>query len=180
MIKLPRNKNKVQVDYKSDDIYKFYKNSCKEDKTIVDKHIYMKVLKAFMKEKFNHMIYDNIEYILPARLGSLKIKSREIKLKLDKEGNLDKSKLSVDYAKTLEVWRKTYPNMTIEEIKQIPDRKIVYHLNDHSDGKRAHFYWDKITCNLKNQSAYRYQATRTLKRTLANVIKTMPNIQYYE
>lgn len=178
MIKLSRNKNKIKVDFKSGDIYKYYVKNNKHDADIVDKTTFNSILKAFFLDKFNQIIYKNETFSMPARLGDLRIRKRKTRLKLDSDGNLDKSKLKIDYRKTLDLWSKLYPGKSMEEIKQIPDRKVIYHMNDHTDGDIVHFYWDKITSNVKNQSAYRYMATRTLKRNLAKTVKTL-NIQYY-
>ena len=178
MLKLPRNKNKIKIDHKSEDLYKYYVNKNKGKATIVNKSTYNSILKDFFLEKFNHIIYQNETFRMPARIGDLRVRRRKSNLKLDAEGNLDKSKLKVDYRKTLKLWQEMYPGKTLDEIKEIPDRKIVYHMNDHTDGDMVHFNWDKITSNVKNQSAYRYKATRTLKRRLATAVKTL-NIQYY-
>ncbi len=180
MLKLPRNKNKIQVDYKSDDLYKFYIKNNPHMEDIVSKATYMEIIKDFMREKFNHMMISNIEYYLPARLGNVTIKSKRIEASLDADGNLDKTKLAVDYNKTLKLWAKIYPNKTLDEIKAVPDRRMVYHLNEHSDGRKVYFFWDKLTSNVRNQSAYRVQFTRTLKRTLAAYIKKYPNKLYHE
>lgn len=179
MIILSRNKNKIQVDYKSDDMYKYFLEKNPE-KSYITKTLYMSIIKEFMSEIFNYMIFTNMEFYMPARLGTIRIQKRMVNLQFKNDGTLDKSKLGINYRETLKLWEETYPELSLEEIKKIPDKKFIYHLNEHTDGYRLHFRWDKSTSNVKNQSAYRYKTTRTNKRNLARTVKEFPNLKYYE
>jgi hypothetical protein len=179
MFKLQRNKNKNVVNFKSDDIYKFYKKNYSETNTIVSKAVFMNIIKEFNDEIFNYMIYSNMEFYMPARLGTMFLKSSEVTYELNEDGTINKSSLRVDYKKTLELWKKEYPELSLEEIKKIPDRKRVYHLNEHTDGKRVYVHWNRLTCEVRNKKAYRFLATRTNKRKIANAVKTISNLKYY-
>ena len=51
--------------------------------------------------------------------------------------------------------------------------KIIYHLNEHSNGYRYNFKWDKLPCRFRNHRLYRVSMVRTVKRMLAKYIKEL-------
>lgn len=51
--------------------------------------------------------------------------------------------------------------------------KIIYHLNEHSNGYRYNFKWDKKACRFRNYSMYRLTMIRGIKRLLAKYIKQL-------
>jgi hypothetical protein len=164
-----RGKGKVLADYKFNDIYQFYQELYKEKalpKSVV-KEIYKKLFPAIVKM----IVFDNLDYRMPARLGYLRVRKKLVEPKLDKEGNVDARNLSVDWKKTKRYWKKLYPDKTGEEIKQIEDKPLVRETNDKTGGYRMSWYWDKLTCNIKNQSAYYVNLTRDNDRILSNGIK---------
>ena len=97
-----------------------------------------------------------------------------------KDGKLVKRCLSPDWKASKELWEKQYPGLTTDEISAIKNKKILYHLNEHSGGYGARFFWDKTTSNAINQSAYVFKATRTLKEELAAHIKDIKIIEYFD
>jgi hypothetical protein len=171
-----RGKRKVIADYKFEDIYKFYKEQYKEKalpKAIVRK-IYSKIFPAIVKL----MVFENFQYRMPKRLGYLSVKKKEVGPKLDSDGKLDTRTLSVNWKKTKQLWQEIYPDKTEIEIKAIKDKPLVRELNEHSNGYRCLWYWDKTTCNIKNQNAYYIDMTRTNDHILSNGIK-YNNLNFY-
>jgi hypothetical protein len=178
MLNYRRGKRKVIADYKTDDIYKFYKQKYGDE--ALSRKAFMKILKETLPELVKLMIFENFEFSMPARLGTMRIKKKLVEPKLDENGDLDVRSLSVNYKKTKELWEELYPDKTPEEIKEIKDKPLVRELNEHTDGYRFIWYWDRLTCNIPNQSAYSIDMTRTYDRQLSNAAKTIKNLDYYE
>ena len=94
----------------------------------------------------DNIIENSREVKLPCRLGTLAIVKRKPK-------NYDGKSLRVDYH-TSKIYGKT-----------------IYHLNEHSNGWKYNFHWQKKDICIKNRSAYQFIACRALKRQLAQYIK---------
>ena len=94
----------------------------------------------------DNIIENSREVKLPCRLGTLAIVKRKPK-------NYDSKSLRVDYHAS-----KIYG-------------KTIYHLNEHSNGWKYNFHWQKKDICIKNRSAYQFIACRALKRQLAQYIK---------
>lgn len=173
-----RGKRKNIADYKTRDIYKFYK----KDEGIADYLVFSNITSEFCGEVMKLIINEGYEFSMPARLGSLRIKKKPVKLELDEKGNIDKSKLSPDWSETRKLWNEIYKDIPAEKIKEIPNKKIIYNLNDHTDGYRFIFYWDKVVSNLPNQSAYRIKVTRDWNKYFATKLKEDKKLKniYYE
>jgi len=137
------------------------------------------ILRTFYPEIIKYMIFNNYEYLLPSRLGSFRIKKKKIEPTLDKDGNLNVGKLSVDYKKTKKLWEELYPDVTAKDLKQIKDKPLIRELNEHTDGYRCFWFWDKMTCNVLNQSAYVLEMTRTNKQLLSKAVRTN-ELEFYE
>lgn len=172
----PRGKGRVKADYKFKEIYDFYKELNGEK--ALPKSVVMEIYKRLFPEIVKLMVFDNLDYRMPARLGYIRVKKKKIEVKLDSEGNVDARRLSVNWKKTLEYWRKLYPGKTREEIKEIEDKPVIRELNEHSGGYRVIWYWDKTTCNLKNQTAYYIDMTRDNDQILSSGIK-YNNLNFY-
>jgi hypothetical protein len=174
-----RGKGKLTTDFGLDDCYKFY---AKTYSNTVDKHIYRNVCNEFNTEMLRKVVYDGQDFDLGSRLGFIRIRKFNNKLKVDKTTGKIKNKLKVDWGKTLAYWKKLYPDKTPEEIKLIENKPLIYHINDHTDQWVMKWHWDKITSNVKNQSAYRFEPNRTIKREAAKAWKEIPGLKnlYYE
>lgn len=178
ILQYKRGNRKIIADYKTGDIYKFYKN--KYGNEALSRKIFMRVLKGILPELILLMIFENFEFSMPARLGTLRIKKKLVEPKLDENGELDVRSLSINYKKTKELWMKLYPGKSPEEIKKVKNKPLVRELNEHTDGYRFIWYWDRLTCNVPNQSAYSLDMTRTYDRQLSNAARTIKNINYFE
>ena len=111
-------------------------------------------------QDFNKLIIDDIllkakEFKMPYRLGSLRILKKEMNY------SSSKNKLKIDWKKTNE------------------HKKVIYHLNDHTDGFNYRWLWSKKKAIVKNKSVYSFQATRTNKRRLATLLKNK-KVDYFE
>jgi hypothetical protein len=173
-----RGKNKVTKDYGFEDIYKQYKELSKNP---LEKKLVRKVLMEFNTEILRHVVYDGYDFSMGYRLGSIRIKKFNNALRLNKEGEIA-NKLRVDWEKTKKKWEELYPGKSPKELKQIKNKVLIFHLNEHTDNYVFRWFWDKVTCNLLNQSAYFFEPIRPIKREAAKAWKEIPGLKniYYE
>ena len=169
MLTYKRGKRKIIADYKFDEIYNFYQEQYGEKALPRDvvRKIYSKIFPGIVKL----MVFETLDFRMPAHLGYLRVKKKEVTPKIDVSGELDTRKLSVNWKKTKKLWQDIYPDKTAEEIKDIEGKPVVRELNDHSDNYRMSWFWDKSTCKVKNQNAYYIDLTRTNDQILSSGIK---------
>jgi hypothetical protein len=144
----------------------------------LDKKEYSKLLEIINNYIFDIILHDSSEYRLPKKLGSIRIKRTKFKYKLDENGRVKKNQMKVDFNSSKKLWREKYPNKTWQEIKEIPDKPLIYYLNKHTNNYYNKFYWDKRTSTLKNQSIYKLDIIRNRKQELSRLSKQ--NKIYYE
>lgn len=137
--------------------YKKYKKENKNSK--IDRKTYVNICHDFNKVISQKIIKESFEFKLPFRLGYLRIKSFKIEPKIV-NGKLDKNKLAPDWDTTWKYWHKIYPDKTRKEIKLIANKKLIYHLNEHTDGYTMKWYWDKRFSCFKNQSVYLFKPVK--------------------
>ena len=131
----------------------YIKDIDSNSKYFVDLKTYTKICKAANKIIRDDILYKADEIKLPYRLGSLRI--RKIKTPLNK--------LSMDF--------KLYNETGIRAM----------HLNEHTKGYHARWYWHKKVCNILNHTYYSFLPSRENKRILASYIKsTSPQIKFFE
>jgi hypothetical protein len=125
------------------------------------------------------MVFETLDYRMPSHLGYLRVKKKLVEPKLYENGDIDTRRLSVNWKKTKQLWQKIYPEKTAEEIKNIKDKPLVRELNEKTNGYRMTWFWDKSTCNLKNQTAYYIKITRDNCRILSGGIRSN-KLNFYE
>lgn len=173
-----KGKRKIIATYKTRDIYKFYKNKYKDE--AVDYKTFCRVWERFIEVRMNLVIFDNLEFNFPYRMGSLGVRIGNSIYKLDKNGEIKMSRIPIDWKKTVEQWMTLYPGKTKEELKEIKNKPLIRILNEHSNGKKLFWHWNKFTSNVKNKTAYRLEVTRTWDRMLSNKVKKTKRLDYYE
>lgn len=130
-------------------------------------------------ELMKAMTLENLILRLPS-MGSLQIKKYKPQF-LNKDGEVNKKALKVDFGETRKLWKEKYPDLTMKEILQIKDRPIVYYTNKHSNGYALKYYWDTITTNLSGKSLYKFRPARQHSRFLSKTYKDPNiNIDFYE
>lgn len=167
-------KNNADVSLK--ELYKNYKSKSKNP---VPYKIYAEFLKEYNQRIIQAIIYENLEYKMPFKLGFIRIQKRKLTPYI-KNGELIKKHLHPDWKRTRDYWAEKYPGKTSEELKLISDKKVLLHHNDHTNGYSVRFYWDKRVSTVKNQTAYIFKATRTTKEDLAKFIKKTGVLDYFE
>ena len=161
-------RGKYICDYGVTDMYKAYKKTAKHP---VTKEQYSKIVKKFNLEVVDLILTKSFEFRMPCRLGCLRIKKVSLMLKLDWNGNLKKNFLKVDWKITKNLWE------TNEKARL--EKKLVYHLNKHSDGYYYKWFWDKSTSSTRNLSVYKLIPSRLHLRALTKLVTTNEEIDYY-
>ena len=103
--------------------------------------VYRDICEEYNEEVINNIILDTLEFKIPNRLGSIRIKK------------VKGSPKRVDWALT-----KKY-------------NKKIYHLNMHTDGYYYKWMWHKKDALFINKSVYSFTATRKAKRRMADLLK---------
>lgn len=154
--------NKYHNNYGSQKLYAFFSRTHGgKRKHGIDKSTYFKILTEVTDFIREEMIMGRLFY-LPFGLGTLYVRESYSVPTLDRDGNLRKELLRVDWASTLKWWRTT-PNLK--------EKKVLYHNNKHTNGNGYSIMWDKTTIKVKGCSHYSFQACRRLSRGLAAQLK---------
>lgn len=180
-VKIPtyiRGAGKIKADYTYTDMYESYIKSIKDsymplgtafedtDYALSCKE-HNKILKDFHKLVFKKIVETNYIYKLPLRLGNHSVKKYKEEFYFDNEGNVIQKYLAVDYVATKLLWEKD-PEAKEKRIK-------VFNLNEHTDGYRHRFFWEKkvnnMPSNVKGILAYNFSLCRDNKRYLSKTIK---------
>lgn len=148
-----RGKNRVQNPYTLPDMYERY---IQEYSVIykVDYSVFVKIVSEFYKQVMEEVLYNAKSFKLPFRMGRLMVV---------------KTKVNLDHLNArLMDWQKA-----------VQVGKRVYHLNEHSNGYKYYFFWNKSDCIIENAFFYRLIPTRANKRLLAKLIKS-GDYDYFE
>lgn len=163
---------KIIADYASTDIFKHYIKENGNPGNIT-RTTFNNIVGEFNSAIMDLIILEHFRFMLPRRLGYLRIKKKKIKLYLDKDGNLDPRYLRVDFKATKE--------LHIADPKAKEEHKKIYHINPHTNGYNLQWYWDKTVSTALNVRAYTLDVTRATKRRLASAVKDpMLKIDYFE
>ncbi len=141
---------------------------------------YCEVLRLFNKKTKDAIIYNSWIFKMPYRLGTIYIKRIKMKLALYESGELDTRGLVPDWPKTYVLWERIYPGKSKDELKQIRGKKIVYLLNEHTSGYKMIIHWQKKRCNIPGHGPYEFVFAKDNRRELAKLLKSNPNVTYYE
>lgn len=152
------------ADYSIKDFYNHYQNTTKykgSDYQVKYKK-YSDILQECNKRVSEMIIEDGFDFIIPRRLGLIRIRIKKMNFKY----------LKPDWKRTKELWA--------EDNKAKNEKKLVWHLNNHSDNYKASFYYDKRSANYKNKTAYKFEAVRKNKRAINPTIRANGIKNYYE
>lgn len=145
---------KTDLNIKSS--YKSYKKSVK---TPVEEKQFIKIANSYM-EFLMQKVFEGEEITMPARLGTLFIQGSKKEIKYNKNGI---PLLPPNWAATKRLWEKN------PEAKQT--RKIIYCLNEETDGIVYKLHWSKNRVPIENKLYYNFILTRANKRTIHQNIK---------
>ena len=165
-----RGLGKMNAHYASDEIYDFYKEKTKRKK-IVSKRKFTEILKEFNKELVKLLIFQAYDVTLPGHLGHMSILKYKPKISLNPDGTVNTNRLAVNQKATRELWER--------DKNAKANKKLVFHMNEHSDGYTYKWLWDTATCNVKNHSVYKFVPSRRNKRLLSSTVRNkLINVDY--
>jgi hypothetical protein len=148
-----RGKNKIQDPYTFVDTYEDYiKGIDKDSPFYVTPQEYSAINNLFWKEISNNIINEGRQFHMPFNLGDTYVD----KIKLDYN-----NRLPIDWELTTRTG------------------KVIFNLNEHSNGYKYELKWNKKVCRFNNHYIYRLVYTRANKRLLAKNIKTKKT-DYFE
>jgi hypothetical protein len=140
----------------------------KDSEFYMRRTMYSDILREFNTAIADCLLYEAFEFILPCNLGKISIRKKKPEVTVDDNGNII-NRLPVDRKATHELWE--------EDPQAKADKKYIYHLNEHSNGYIATFYYRKKNAKFVGKGRYNVRPTRTIKRTL-NKIMTSDFNQY--
>lgn len=158
------------ADYGMPEFFKAFKDKYPKGECPVDANLFRKITADYWDQIGDAMIYDNYEVKFPIKFGYLKIVKEKRKTKFYKDKAIN---LLVDWGATNKLWK--------ENPEAAKAKRLMYNINEHTDGYMIKFWWDRRTSTVKNLSAYCFKMNRTKARKLATAIKGGDsNIDYYE
>ena len=98
----------------------------------------------FNRKASERIISESETLKMPFRLGSIRVRKRKLDVN---------RKINIDWEAT-----KKY-------------KKVIYHLNEHTDGYGYYFFHDRTEARFKNQGRSRFKAARANGRLLAKALK---------
>lgn len=148
-----RGVNKIQHPYVFADMYKDYIKDIGEDSPFyVTFKEYTEINNLFWKEISHNIIDEGRQFHMPFQMGDTYV-----------------DKIKLDYNNRLPInWELTTRT-----------GKVIYNLNEHSQGYKYEIKWNKKVCNFDNNYLFRLVYTRANKRLLAKNIKTKKT-DYFE
>lgn len=139
------------------DSYKLYKKSVDNPVELKDYILYANEYNKFLAEK----VLDGHEVTLPVRFGTLSIIGRKQKVSYNEDGSI--KGLAPDWVKTRQLWE--------NNPKAKEEKKLLYHINSHTDNTIYRFLWSKKRILTENKILYSLKMTRDNKRAVHNFIK---------
>lgn len=142
-----RGSNKIKDPYTIPDFYESYCEKIDKDSPYnVSYSVFRDILEMYYKGIRDTILDKGLPFKFPCNLGEVKVVKKKVN------------------------FSKMYPS-SIDWVNTIKYGKVIYHLNDHTDGYKYLFMWNKSNAKLKNISKYRFIPTRSNKRKLAFNIK---------
>lgn len=137
-----------------------YKRYSQEKENTVDIKDFITIANGYMEFLMDKVI-EGEEVTLPARLGTLRIQGTQKKLRFTKQGI---PKLPPNWAETKKLWDRD------PEAKAT--KKLVYCLNEETDGVVYRVQWSKNRVPIENKLLYTLVMTRNNKRNIHKKIKS--------
>ena len=162
------SKNRVKPGYGIRDYYKFY---CKEydyKGYEVDYKDYKNIISEFNQAILELIIYENLEFTLPYRLGSLAL--RKLKPEITENNGVIINRNPINIKATMDLW---------DQNEEAREKKIkIRFTNKHSKGYVFFLHYFKGTANYKNKSVYQFIKFRKVKAQINKAVKEY-NIDTY-
>lgn len=150
-----RGKNKIQGLDGLAEVYKYYIDYNKGNELYdINYKLYKSILIEYYKTVVSELLYKGYSLKLPYRFGHIRIIKRKIDI-----NNLTR--------------------FGINWVESVKEKKVIHHLNMHSKNYIYRFKWEKINTLIPNLYFYKFVASRSNKRGLAQIIKNR-QCDYFE
>ena len=136
--------------------FALYKTSVTD---VIDDKLFVTINNEFNKFLLQK-VYDGEEITLPARLGTLCVIGRKTKFRIGEDGK--PKNLAPDWVSTKKLWDSN------EKAKE--EKKLLYHLNLHTNGTIYKYLWSKRNMIVENKIVYSLKMTRANKRAVNKLI----------
>lgn len=169
-----RGKGRFKIDKGIGDGYRYYLKHIKDypEEFHIDRAKYGKILKEIHQEIVHKLLYNAESFRMPCGLPSIRVKKFKRKVRFKEDGSIDPKSLAINWKATRELWEK---NSKAKEQK-----KLVYFINDHTDGYSAYIAMEKLSSNVPNLNVYNFVSLRDNDRHLAKILLDPYNkIDYY-
>lgn len=153
------------------DAFKDFKKKYKLIYPKIDRKKYVAICHMVNEMLSDKIIKESFEFRMPYRLGTLAITKQKAKINI-KDGKLQKNKMIIDWGKTWDYWYNEYPGLSRKQINLIPEKVVIYNMNDHTNGYVMSWTWNKYTCRVVNQTVYYFKPTKRNRLALAAWIKS--------
>ena len=140
--------NKNTKSYTLRSIYNFYIENTADNKLYnsIDYTTFRSIILDYYDYIRDELLNKGNSIKLPCNLGTISIVKK-------KSEYWNGKGCSIDYKATRE------------------NNKLIYYINEHSDGYKFRLYWSKLKCNISNGIKYMMILSRDNKRRLAQIIK---------
>ena len=125
----------------------------------IDIKIYIDIANNYNKFLMERIL-DGEEVTLPANMGTISIIGSKQKIRFDEEG---KPILPPDWVQTKKLWEN---NLQAKE-----EKKLIYQLNQHTNGIRYKIHWSKRRVLIENKTIYSLRMTKPNKIAISKAIK---------
>lgn len=138
----------------ANNLRKSYKKYLQTTDNPIDIKTYIEITSLYNKF-LTRKCLEGHEVTLPARMGTLTITGKKPTIKVE-DGKI--KGLAPDWVKTKKLW-----DENPEAKKQ---KKLLYHVNNHTDGVRYKWTWSKSNVLVENKILYSLRMTRENKRSV--------------
>ena len=135
--------------------YKVYKSLSQRS---VDIKTYIDIANNYNKFLIERVL-DGEEVTLPSNMGTIAVIGSKQKIRFDEN---DKPILPPDWVKTKQLWDSN------EQAKR--EKKLIYQLNEHSNGVRYKLHWSKRRVLIENKTIYSLRLTKPNKIAINKAI----------
>lgn len=157
---------------------KMFRGSMRASECNVSYSQWLRICKKFNQRIMMSLLQGWI-FKMPYRLGSLGIIQRKKIIRFNPDGTLHTENLVVNFGKTIDLWKELYPDcIKRSDYKQYRNKPLVYHTNEHTDGRVMIFHWKKKNINIRNKSVYSFSPSNTYKQELSKLIMSNTNMQF--
>lgn len=167
-----RGEGKIKIDIKSQEQYDYYVKTT-GNPLHISKRIYTEIREKFFKKIMEKVITEAYEYRFPYKMGYLLPIKYKKKIHYADNGLIKPGSFSIDYGATLKLWE--------ENPEAAKNKKVLVHLNEHSNGFTPALWWDRRSTIVTNLRYYSFKPTRDINRTIAKVFKDPHRkVDYFE